>query len=98
MGTPCLTIQFEEVASRAEVPVTVSSTGKTFSPGRDRRWEIHYALSGGARSMQDGDCLIADFHEQGLLLIDGSRNLPRAISSGRTRCIRTSARAFSTMR
>lgn len=74
-GDTMLTIQFEEVASRAEVPVTVSSTGKTLFSG------TRPAMGDSLRSLwrcevvQDGDCLIADFHEQGLLLIDGSRNL-----------------------
>ena len=49
-GDTALTIHFEEVASRADVPVKVSDIGKeSCSPVRDRRWAIPCAPSGSAR-------------------------------------------------
>ena len=75
LGDRVLTMHFEEVASRADVPVTVSDTGKILFSG------TRLAMGDALRSLwrcevvQDGNRLIADFHEQGLLLIDGARNL-----------------------
>jgi hypothetical protein len=75
LGNSVLTMHFEEVASRADVPVTVSDTGKFLFSGK------RLAMGDALRSLwrcevvQDGNRLIADFHEQGLLLIDGTRNL-----------------------
>ena len=75
LGDRVQTMHFEEVASRADVPVTVSDTGKVLFSG------IRPAMGDSLRSLwrcevvQDGNRLIADFHEQGLLLIDGTRNL-----------------------
>lgn len=74
-GGPVLTIQFEEAASRAEVPVTRSAGSKVLFAGERPSlgdtmrplWQCEIA--------QDGDRLIADFHEQGVLVIDGARNL-----------------------
>lgn len=72
---PQLTIQFEEVANRAEVPVTIPEDGKVLFSG------TRPALGDALRSLwrcevvQDGDRLIVDFHDQGLLMIDGARNL-----------------------
>jgi hypothetical protein len=74
-GETALTIRFEEVASRAEVPVKISDSAKIFFSG------TRPAMGDSLRSLwrcevvQEGDRLIADFHEQGLLLIDGPRNL-----------------------
>lgn len=74
-GDTVLTMQFEEVANRAEAPVNISETGKTLFSG------TRPAMGDSLRSLwrcevvQDGDRLIADFHEQGVLLIDGARNL-----------------------
>lgn len=74
-GDTALTIHFEEVASRAEVPVKVSDTAKILFSG------TRPAMGDSLRSLwhceilQDGARIIADFHEQGLLLIDGARNL-----------------------
>ena len=42
--------------------------------------------------------MIADFHEQGLLLIDGARNLVEGYLYDRTRCTQMSVRAFSILR
>jgi hypothetical protein len=70
-----LTMHFEEVASRADVPLKASDTGKILFSG------TRPAMGDSLRSLwrceiaQDGNRLIADFHEQGLLLIDGARNL-----------------------
>ena len=70
-----LTIRFEEAASRAEVPVKISDSAKILFSG------TRPAMGDSLRSLwrcevlQDSDRLIADFHEQGLLLIDGARNL-----------------------
>ena len=74
-GAPVLTIQFDEVAGRAEVPVKVSVGSKVLFSGE------RPSLGDAVRSLwqceivQDGDRLIADFHEQGVLVIDGARNL-----------------------
>ena len=74
-GTSVLTIQFDEVASRAEAPVKVSASSKVLFAGE------RPSLGDAVRSLwqceivQDGDRLIADFHEQGVLAIDGTRNL-----------------------
>lgn len=74
-GDSVLTMQFEEVASRAEAPVNMSETGKTLFSG------TRPAMGDSLRSLwrcevvQDGNRLIADFHDQGVLLIDGARNL-----------------------
>ena len=74
-GVPVLTIEFDEVASRAEVPVKLSAGSKVLFSGE------RPSLGDAVRSLwrceivQDGDRLIADFHEQGVLVIDGARNL-----------------------
>jgi hypothetical protein len=74
-GDTVLTMHFEEVASRADVSVKVPDTGKILFSG------TRPAMGDSLRSLwrcevvQDGNRLIADFHEQGLLLIDGARNL-----------------------
>ncbi|TKB82331.1 MAG: hypothetical protein E8D44_12340 [Nitrospira sp.] len=74
-GAPVLTIQFDEVASRAAVPVKLSAGSKVLFSGE------RPSLGDAVRSLwqceivQDGDRLIADFHEQGVLVIDGTRNL-----------------------
>jgi hypothetical protein len=74
-GDTALTIYFEEVASRAEAPVKISDSAKILFSG------TRPAMGDSLRSLwqcdvlQDGDWLIADFHEQGLLLIDSARNL-----------------------
>jgi len=74
-GGPVLTIQLDEVASRAEVPVKMSVGSKVLFSGE------RPSLGDAVRSLwqceivQDGDRLIADFHEQGVLVIDGTRNL-----------------------
>jgi hypothetical protein len=74
-GDTVLTMHFEEAASRADVPVKVSDTGKIlFSGTRPAMGDSLRALWQ-CEILQDGDRIIADFHEQGLLLIDGSRNL-----------------------
>lgn len=74
-GGTVLTIRFEQVTSRAEVPLKISEQAKTlFSgtcPSRGDslrsiwRCDVH----------QDGDRLITDFHEQGVLVIDGIRGV-----------------------
>ena len=75
LGDRVLTMHFEEVASRADVPVQVSDTGKIlFSGTRPSMGDSLRALWQ-CEILQDGDRIIADFHEQGLLLIDGARNL-----------------------
>jgi hypothetical protein len=70
-----LTIRFEEVASRAEMPVKVSDAAKLLFSG------TRPTMGDSLRSIwrcdvkQDGDRLIADFHEQGLVVIDGSKGI-----------------------
>lgn len=72
---PSLTIRFEEVASRAGVPVRIPDSAKTLFSG------TRPAMGDSLRSIwrcdvkQDGQRLIADFHEQGLLVIDGTKSL-----------------------
>jgi hypothetical protein len=74
-GETVLTMQFEEVASRAEVPVKVSVAARILFSG------TRPSMGDSLRSIwrcdvrQDGDRLIADFHNQGVLMIDGSRGL-----------------------
>jgi len=74
-GAPVLTIQFDEVTSRAEAPVKMSGGSKVLFSGE------RPSLGDAVRSLwqceivQDGDRLIADFHEQGVLVIDGASNL-----------------------
>jgi hypothetical protein len=74
-GGTALTIRFEEVASRAEMPVKISDSAKSLFSG------ARPSMGDSLRSIwrcdvkQDGDRLIADFHEQGLLVIDGSRGV-----------------------
>jgi hypothetical protein len=74
-GDTVLTMHFEEVACRADAPVRISENGKTLFSG------TRPAMGDSLRSLwhceviQDGDRLIADFYEQGVLLIDGARNL-----------------------
>jgi len=74
-GAPVLTIQFDEVTSRAEAPVKMSGGSKVLFSGE------RPSLGDAVRSLwqceivQDGDRLVADFHEQGVLVIDGASNL-----------------------
>jgi hypothetical protein len=74
-GLLVLTIQFEEVASRAEVPVTRSVGSKVLFSGEQPSLGDTMCPLWHCEIAQDGNRLIADFHEQGLLLIDGARNL-----------------------
>ena len=73
-GDTILTMHFEESPAGGGAG-EVSETGKTLFSG------TRPAMGDSLRSLwrcevvQDGDRLIADFHEQGALLIDGSRNL-----------------------
>jgi len=70
-----LTIRFEETADRSMIPVTISKEAKTLFSG------TRPAVGDSLRSIwrcdvkQDGHRLIADFHEQGVLVIDGPRGL-----------------------
>ena len=74
-GGEGLTIRFEEIASRADVPVKISDSAKTLFSG------TRPAMGDSLRSIwrcevrQDGSRLIADFHDQGVLVIDGSCGL-----------------------
>jgi hypothetical protein len=74
-GGTVLTIRFEEIASRSEMPVKISDSVKSLFSG------VKPSMGDSLRSIwrcdvkQDGDRLIADFHDQGLLVIDGSRGL-----------------------
>jgi hypothetical protein len=70
-----LAIRFEEVTSRAEMPVKISDSAKSLFSG------ARPSMGDSLRSIwqcdvkQDGDRLIADFHEQGMLVIDGARGV-----------------------
>ncbi|HMU55789.1 MAG TPA: hypothetical protein PKA61_12335 [Nitrospira sp.] len=67
-----LTVRFEEVRSRADVPYRISQASKTLFSG------TRPAMGDSLRSIwrcdvvQDRDRLVADFHDQGLLVIDGA--------------------------
>lgn len=71
-GDTALKIRFEEVASRAEVPVKISDTAKSLFSGARPSMGDSLRSIWRCEVKQDGDRLIADFHEQGLLAIDGS--------------------------
>lgn len=72
-GPIALEILFNAVHSRAEIPITVSpsaevlisQTGKTAGDLLHSEWKFAY--------YRDGDRKIADFHDQGLLLLDDER-------------------------
>lgn len=74
-GESPLTIEFQEVSDRTKVPVALSGAAKTLFSG------TRPAMGDSLRSLwrcdvvQDGDRLVVDFHEQGLLAIDGTRRL-----------------------
>ncbi|HEY6084740.1 MAG TPA: hypothetical protein VIU63_05055 [Nitrospira sp.] len=70
-----LTMQFEEVASRKEAPIQVSAGAKTLFSGTRPSMGDSLRSIWRCEVKQDGDRLIADFHEQGILSIDGSRGL-----------------------
>lgn len=70
-----LTIRFDEVASRGEIPVKPSASAKVLFSGTRPAMGDSLRSIWECKVVQDGDRLIADFHEQGLLLIDGSRGL-----------------------
>ena len=74
-GVLVLTIQFEEVASRAEVPVTRSVGSKVLFSGEQPSLGDTMRPLWHCEIVQDGNRLIADFHDQGVLVIDGARNL-----------------------
>ena len=74
-GETRLTIRFEEVASRAEMPVKISDSAKSLFSGARPSMGDSLRSTWRCDVKQDGDRLIADFHEQGLLVIDGSRGV-----------------------
>ncbi|HSL03630.1 MAG TPA: hypothetical protein VK901_08845 [Nitrospiraceae bacterium] len=74
-SNPVMTMHFEEVASRADIPVNISMMGKTLFAGTRPAMGDYLRSLWHCEVVQDGDRLIADFHEQGLLVIDGARNL-----------------------
>jgi hypothetical protein len=74
-GAPALTIQFDEVGSRAEVPVTKSAGSKVLFAGERPSLGDTMRPLWQCEIVQDGNRLIADFHDQGVLVIDGARNL-----------------------
>ena len=74
-GGPVLTIQLDEVASRADVPVRMSASWKVLFSGERPSLGDAVRPLWQCEIVQDGDRLIADFHEQGVLVIDGVRNL-----------------------
>jgi len=70
-GETVLTVRFEEVGGRADIPYQPSKEVKTLFSG------TRPAMGDSLRSIwrcdvaQDEDRLVADFHDQGLLVIDG---------------------------
>lgn len=74
-GGMALTIQFDEVASRGEIPVRLSDSAKTLFSGARPSMGDSLRSIWQCEVLQDGNRLVADFHEQGLLQIDGSQGL-----------------------
>lgn len=74
-GAPVLTIQFDEVTSRAEAPVKMSGGSKVLFAGERPSLGDAMRPLWQCEIVQDGDRLITDFHDQGVLVIDGARNL-----------------------
>ena len=74
-GHTVLTAHFEEVASRMDVPVKISRTAKILFSGTRPTMGDSLRPLWECEVLQDGNRLIADFHEQGMLVVDGARNL-----------------------
>lgn len=74
-GDTVLTIRFEQVDSRAEVPVKVSEQAKTLFSGTCPSRGDSLRSIWRCDVVQDGDRLVTDFHDQGVLVIDGARGL-----------------------
>ncbi len=70
---PELTMRFEEVATRADVPVTVSRDAKLLFSGTRPSMGDSLRSIWRCEILSDGGRLIADFHDQGVLLIDGTQ-------------------------
>lgn len=76
-GSDPLTIQFEEVSRRGDVPVRLSSLARQlFSGTKPALGEALRALWHCTISQDEGR-LVVDFHEQGALVIDGDRGTAR---------------------
>jgi hypothetical protein len=75
-GSGVLTIQLDAVRCREEIPVRLSGTAYelSFTPGSDAD-ESHSRPAWPHRVMRDGARLIADFFDEGLLVIDPSREI-----------------------
>lgn len=74
-GGGVLTMRFEEVSSREEAPVTVSPAARTLFSGTRPSMGDSLRSIWRCEVRQDGSRLIADFHDQGVLVIDGSSGL-----------------------
>jgi hypothetical protein len=77
VGRDPLTIQFEEVRNRGDAPVHLSSLApRLFSGTRPALGDALRALWH-CTIVQDQGRLVVDFHEQGVLVIDGDRGTAR---------------------
>ena len=77
VGRDPLTIQFDEVGNRGDVPVRLSPLAhQLFSGTKPALGESLRALWH-CTIVQDEDRLVVDFHEQGALVIDGARGTAR---------------------
>ncbi|BFU96171.1 MAG: conserved protein of unknown function [Nitrospira sp.] len=74
-GGTVLTIRFEQVGGRAEIPVTLSKQARTLFSGTCPSRGDSLRSIWRCDVVQDGDRLVTDFHDQGVLIIDGPRGL-----------------------
>ncbi len=72
---PRLTVRFQQVADRSEIPARRSAQAKTLFSGVCPSWGNSLRSVWRCDIVQDGDRLLADFQDQALLVIDGARGL-----------------------
>lgn len=72
-----LTIQFEEVGRRGDVPVHLSPSARQLFSGTKPALGDALRVLWHCTITQDGGRLVVDFHEQGALVIDGDRGTAR---------------------
>ncbi|MDF0644698.1 MAG: hypothetical protein P0111_11740 [Nitrospira sp.] len=71
-GNTVLTVRFEEVGTRADIPYRPSKTITTLFSGTRPSMGDSLRSIWRCDVIQDRDRLVADFHDQGLLVIDGA--------------------------
>lgn len=72
-GSSPLTIQFHGVRDRADIPVILSTSARLLASGTGEAVGDRRATGLAYQVSQDQGCLIADFHDIGLLVIDGTQ-------------------------